>query len=260
VLLPHVQRGPRDAATGDGVTFKTPPLSEPLEITGPLAAKLLVSSSTTDADLFLVLRVFAPDGSEARITMPSWGRAREAVAFAQERQSWLARQLDALPATVEIRPGMLLPFRGDILEIAWRPDAPRRPVLDDGAILLGGPRDALPRRLQRWLESEALRVFALDAADYAAAAGVALPTVRLTRAARRWGSCAASGAIRLNWRLIMAPETVRRSVVAHEIAHLVHFDHSDRFHAFLARIYDGDMAAANRWLKRHGRSLYAPFG
>jgi predicted acyl esterase len=52
------------AATGDGVTFKTPPLSEPLEITGPLAAKLLVSSSTTDADLFLVLRVFAPDGSE----------------------------------------------------------------------------------------------------------------------------------------------------------------------------------------------------
>jgi uncharacterized protein len=52
------------AATGDGVTFKTPPLSEALEITGPLAAKLLVSSSTTDADLFLVLRVFAPDGSE----------------------------------------------------------------------------------------------------------------------------------------------------------------------------------------------------
>ncbi|HSE95154.1 MAG TPA: CocE/NonD family hydrolase [Methylomirabilota bacterium] len=46
---------------GDGVTFLTPPLPAETEITGPIAAKLFVSSETTDADLFLVLRVFAPD-------------------------------------------------------------------------------------------------------------------------------------------------------------------------------------------------------
>ncbi len=49
---------------GDGLTFMTPPLKEETEITGPVAAKLFVSSSTTDADLFLVLRVFDPDGNE----------------------------------------------------------------------------------------------------------------------------------------------------------------------------------------------------
>jgi predicted acyl esterase len=49
---------------GDGVTFSTPPLQAPLEITGPVASKLFVSSSTTDADLFLVLRVFDPEGEE----------------------------------------------------------------------------------------------------------------------------------------------------------------------------------------------------
>ncbi len=48
----------------DGVTFSTPPLKEPMEITGPVAAKLLVSSETTDADLFLVLRVYDPAGKE----------------------------------------------------------------------------------------------------------------------------------------------------------------------------------------------------
>ena len=52
-------------ALGEGVTFVSPPLETETEITGPLAARLFVSSSTTDADLFLVFRVFTPDMREA---------------------------------------------------------------------------------------------------------------------------------------------------------------------------------------------------
>src|SRR5262249_4537073 len=52
------------AAMGDGVTFMTGPLTEATEITGPIAAKLFVSSSTSDADLFLIVRVFSPDLKE----------------------------------------------------------------------------------------------------------------------------------------------------------------------------------------------------
>lgn len=51
-------------ALGEGVTFMTPPLKAATEITGPVAAKLVVSSSTSDADLFLVLRVFSADMKE----------------------------------------------------------------------------------------------------------------------------------------------------------------------------------------------------
>jgi predicted acyl esterase len=50
--------------TGDGITFHTPPMAGDLEITGPVAAKLWVSSDTTDADVFLALRVFDPAGKE----------------------------------------------------------------------------------------------------------------------------------------------------------------------------------------------------
>jgi len=51
-------------ALGDGVTFISAPLGSETEITGPLAARLFVSSSTRDADLFLVFRVFSPDMRE----------------------------------------------------------------------------------------------------------------------------------------------------------------------------------------------------
>ena len=52
------------AGMGDGLTFLTPPLSKETEITGPSALKLFASSSTPDADFFVVLRVFAGDLKE----------------------------------------------------------------------------------------------------------------------------------------------------------------------------------------------------
>jgi predicted acyl esterase len=51
-------------ALGDGLTFVSAPLAAATEITGPIAARLAVSSSAADADLFLVLRVFTPDFKE----------------------------------------------------------------------------------------------------------------------------------------------------------------------------------------------------
>jgi predicted acyl esterase len=51
-------------ALGAGITFMTAPLHQDTEITGPVAAKLSASSSTSDADLFLVLRVFSADMKE----------------------------------------------------------------------------------------------------------------------------------------------------------------------------------------------------
>ena len=66
--LDGLRLGPRSApgtlafdAMGDGVTFLAPPVTEATEITGPSSVTLFVSSTTPDADLFVVLRVFTPD-------------------------------------------------------------------------------------------------------------------------------------------------------------------------------------------------------
>ena len=51
-------------ALGDGITFLSDPLEEQTELTGPSALKISISSSTADADLFAIVRVFSPDGEE----------------------------------------------------------------------------------------------------------------------------------------------------------------------------------------------------
>jgi predicted acyl esterase len=98
-------------ALGDGLLFMMPPADAPIEITGPAAAKLFVSSSTTDADLFLVLRLFAPDGSEA--TFHGANDPRMPIALGWLRASH--RKLD---------PARSLPYRPWHTHDALQPLAP----------------------------------------------------------------------------------------------------------------------------------------
>jgi predicted acyl esterase len=86
-------------ADGEGVTFTAPPLAAETEITGPVAARLFVSSTVADADLFCVLRVLAPDGSD--VTCPGAIDPHTPIA-----QGWLRvshRKLDPELST-EYRP------------------------------------------------------------------------------------------------------------------------------------------------------------
>lgn len=207
----------------------------------------------------LTLRL-APDGSEVRITLPAWAEGREAIAFAHSRAGWLAEQLARMPQRAAPAPGGELRYRGGTLRLDWDARHPRRPAIEGEDLRIGGPEPGLEARLRRWLENEALRLAEADMREYCQVAGLDPVPIGLTRAQRRWGSCSDKSRIRINWRLVQAPDFVRRSVVAHEVAHLVHFDHSPAFHALLARIFEGEIAAADRWLKEHGRSLYAAFG
>lgn len=202
----------------------------------------------------------APDGSEVRITLPRWGRTMDALVFAEKRTEWLEQQLARIPVAQPPRPGGTISYRGTPLTIDWDQARPRKPRLGQEQLEIGGPAETLPVRIRRWLEAEALRLLADDLAHYCARAGVAQPDLRLSRAGRRWGSCSGAGCIRINWRLIQAPDHVRRSVVAHEVAHLLHFDHSPAFHAALAELFEGDVSQSDAWLRREGRSLYAAFG
>lgn len=79
-------------ALGDGLVFSTPPFESDTEITGPVMARLWVSSSTPDMDLFLTVQVFAPDGSE--VTFPGSSAPEVPVT-----QGWLRashRKLDTV--------------------------------------------------------------------------------------------------------------------------------------------------------------------
>jgi predicted metal-dependent hydrolase len=63
--------------------------------------------------------------------------------------------------------------------------------------------------------------------------GVSYATLEIRDFAKRWGSTG-GGVVRINWRIVMAPRKLVEYVVAHELCHLRHHDHSTAFWRMLA--------------------------
>jgi len=197
-----------------------------------------------------------PRDGRIRLTLPPRASLKKGLAWAEEQSGWIAAQQARLPEMRPLTPGAYFPLAGRETEIVSVPSAPRTPKLDGGTLICGGPREGLERRVERWLRAEALRVLSAETAEYAERAGVIVTRVSVGDPRGRWGSCASSGAIRYSWRLILAPDFVRRATVAHEVAHRIHMNHSPVFHRLVAELYEADPGPARAWLRRNGAGLH----
>ena len=200
--------------------------------------------------------VFDGARGELRLTVPRRTNERAALKWASEQQAWLVEQVGKAALPVIVGPGAAVPFLGIERRIDWAPTAPRAIRLDGENLRVGGPVETVGRRIERWLKGHALDLMERESREIAGAAGLSVGRVGVGDPRSRWGSCTHDGDLRYSWRLVMAPDHVRRATVAHEVAHLRHMDHGPAFHALVDELHDGDVGAARGWLRREGRSLH----
>jgi predicted metal-dependent hydrolase len=198
---------------------------------------------------------FDEPSATLKLTCPWRTSRRAALAWALEQRAWIDAQLAAAHPAEPLTPGAIVPIKGVETRIVWSASGLRTPRLAEDELHCGGPQSAVPRRVEAFLKMLARETMSRDAAEFAAVAGVVPRAVSIGDAATRWGSCSSQGRIRLNWRLILAPPEVRRYVVAHEVAHLVHLNHGPEFKALEARLFGTGLAGAKAGLKRLGPRL-----
>lgn len=197
-----------------------------------------------------------PVTGRARLTIPRRAALAPALAWAEGKREWLADQRARLPEPRPFVPGAVLPVAGEALTISWSPGPRRTLRREEDRLTAQGELETLPRRVEAWLRREALALLSRETAEYAALAGVRVTRVAVGDARGRWGSCASSGVIRYSWRLLLAPNFVRRATVAHEVAHRIHMHHGPAFHALVAELFGADPTPARDWLRRHGAQLH----
>ncbi len=196
---------------------------------------------------------------EVVLTVPHHGCYERAIAFLNDHEGWLAKRLAGHDRPVPFEPGAKVPLRGDphVIVAAER----RRGLIDirhdadPPELVVPGDPDHLSRRLTDWLKRQAREDLTQAVTRHAAQANRKPGRISVRDTTSRWGSCSSRGGLSFSWRLILAPPFVLDYVAAHEVAHLVHMNHSPAFWA-LTRTLFPKTDAAEAWLKREGRGLY----
>jgi hypothetical protein len=199
------------------------------------------------------LRVDPRDGA-VRLTLPRRASIRRAYAWVEEQRPWVEAQLARTADAVRLVPGMVLEVAGERLLLVT--DGSRVVRRIGGELRVGGDPALFEARVLRWLKREALQILEAETRVLAAKAGVSIGRVGVGDPRSRWGSCSAAGDIRYSWRLILAPPSVLRATVAHEVAHRVHMNHGPEFKALERELLGDSPTTARAWLGAHGAQLH----
>ena len=195
-----------------------------------------------------------PEG--LRVSAPTRLPEREIDRAVRSKERWLLRHHELLEpaADAPLMDGQMLPFLDGELELGIR-HAARGSVrlrADEGRLAVAATDAAAVRPLVERAYRQAARGWSQLMCDiYAQRMGVQFTSIGIRDPRTRWGSWSARGALSFSWRLMMAPERVAEYVVVHEMAHLVHLDHSPAFWDLVRRASPGH-DADRAWLRDHG--------
>lgn len=178
----------------------------------------------------------------------------------QERAPWILGKLQEMAAK-RLPPhtwqhGARLLLLGEELELQlYRSLRRAEPIRSPGKLWLGlpDPQDAdnVQTRIHHWYRRMALHHFHERLAHYSPRLGLPVPQLKLSNAKTTWGMCLSSGVIRLSWRLIKAPQPQIDYVVAHEVSHLRHMNHSPAFWKTVESLFP-DFREQRKALERDG--------
>lgn len=209
---------------------------------------------------------------KVRVSAPARASKREIQAFIEKNSEWILENWLKIQETI-LKPslrcyetGVKVPYRGKDLEIRILETDQKmisaRYESQTDSLNIGVPKgiseeerqDVLREILEKWFKMKARSVFLQKLDTWSQAMGVTYHQFRLKEQKTRWGSCSSLGNINLNWRAIMAPESVIDYLVIHELSHLKFLDHSQDFWDYVAR-FCPEHGVNRKWLRDNGHTL-----
>jgi len=188
--------------------------------------------------------------------------------FLRQKAAWVRAKISEQQQTLAIQPeprcyaqGSQLPFMDEVLTLVLG-RGPRAAIarVDHHLHLILSPRSRLSdeaqirQLLSRWYQQQALNILTRKTAQLTAAMGLVCTQVSIKATRSKWGHCTSRGAIQYNWQILLAPEPIVDYLVAHEVSHLRHHNHSADFWALVASVCP-TFKADRAWLKAEGAHL-----
>ncbi len=203
----------------------------------------------------LTLRIDKKDRM-AVLTIPKYCSKKKAVSFVESHQDWVLDNLRKIPEFRNFQNNETISLFGKPYQIVHT-DIRGNTRLDkkNRILYISGGKEFLHRRVKDFIKKIAQEEFFKRSSQVAEKIGKTVHNVCIKDTKSRWASCSTLNNINYSWRLALAPEYVIRYIVAHEVSHLKHQDHSAYFWA-LVEYLEKDANKGREWLTENGHLLY----
>lgn len=130
--------------------------------------------------------------------------------------------------------------------------------LQDGVltIKINNPSEDLPALAEVWTRKQAQDILPQKVSAWAQKMGVEYNNIVIKDQKTLWGSCSQKKNLNFSYRLIKMPLSIIDYLIVHELAHLIHFDHSPEFWACVAA-YIPNYKEARKWLNTNRYAVMA---
>lgn len=191
------------------------------------------------------------------LVVPVRYNMKKAEEFALEHREWIRQKIAELPQPIALKHGAVIPVLGRDREINITYDPTLKSTtirLTRNEIKVKTNQRNPTSRIVRFLKQEARETLTNLALEKAATIHRRVNVVQVRDTKSRWGSCSTGGRLSFSWRLIFAPWEALDYLVAHEVAHLIHMDHSKKFWALCEKLSD-DYETGKEWMTKQGHEL-----
>ncbi len=189
------------------------------------------------------------------VSIPKYVDFQKGLTFAKENAEWIYKQVNSFYPLIFIDDSSKILFEGRTKKIIFKNNIDAYVSLKTNTIIINAKKGKHKTLLKDWMKKRALSNLENIIQNYSSNLKIKVKKIRLSSSYNYWGYCNSSGVISINWRLIFAPSEVMHYIVAHELSHLVEFNHSDKFWYQVESLCP-DYKKQIRWLKKNDNYLY----
>ena len=202
----------------------------------------------------ITLRVCQVTG-ELRVTTPLKVELGAVKDFINRNLDWIMTQIKAVSPLIPISEGTFLPIFGKERALLVEGSFKNKYCLSDGILKVKSDDLVFSQSIKRALTQIAEEFFIKSCNEYAQKIEVSFSKISIRDPKSRWGSCSSEKKMMFSWRLVMAPKDISSYVAAHEVAHLIHMNHSKEFWKVVNYLCPSYLNHRT-WLRNNGRKLH----
>ena len=189
------------------------------------------------------------------VSIPKYISFNNGFIFARDNINWIGSQLDVFLPLIIIKDGSKIKFLGKDKVIKFKISEKNYVENFDSQLIIFSKIESHSDVLKKWLKKTTIEHSKRYISEFSVNLNVTINKVKITNSYSYWGACNSKSEISINWRLLFCPENILEYIIAHELCHLIEFNHSKKFWQ-LVDITTRNRKFAQKWLKENNNYMH----